>query len=455
MKLFKNLTRISTILLGFLISTGLHAEIITSKGTRSGNEVTFQLEAGTAHISTPDGNSVLVWGFGDATAGTPVQYPGPTLEVNEGDIVHIELFNTLDVATSIVFPGQSNISATAIDGALPGVEGLLADLEAAPVSDATNASIIRYTFTASHPGTFQYHSGTNADLQVEMGLLGAIIVRPSGYVKWTGSTNPNNPFAGNGRQRAYGHAQSRYHREYLFFMTEMDVRVHRKVEDGHAADVDSTIHFPVYWFLNGRAAPDTLLPANVDYLPHQPYNCFPRMHPGEKLLMRVIGGSRDFHPFHHHGNHARMIAKNGRVLTTSPDTPVPDLSFEHFTVQSAPGDTADSLFTWTGAGLGFDVYGNQPGDPILPGEHAPDHGKPLPVLLPEGLDLAFGGFWPGSPFLGNSGSLPPGEGGLNPNGGYTFMWHSHTEKELCNNDVFPGGLMSMLVIEHPDVEIVE
>jgi len=48
--------------------------------------------------------------------------------------------------------------------------------------------------------------------------------------------------------------------------------------------------------------------------------------------------------------------------------------------------------------------------------------------------------------LGTLGSLPPGEGGLNPHGGYAYMWHSHTEKELTNFDIFPGGLMTMLVI---------
>jgi hypothetical protein len=51
------------------------------------------------------------------------------------------------------------------------------------------------------------------------------------------------------------------------------------------------------------------------------------------------------------------------------------------------------------------------------------------------------------------GSLPPGEGGLNPEAGFAYMWHSHTEKELVNNDIFPGGMMTMLIIEAPWVTI--
>ena len=57
------------------------------------------------------------------------------------------------------------------------------------------------------------------------------------------------------------------------------------------------------------------------------------------------------------------------------------------------------------------------------------------------------GYPSGSPYLGVFGALPPGDGGLNPNAGFTFMWHSHNEVELTNDDIFPGGIMTMLVIE--------
>ena len=91
-------------------------------------------------------------------------------------------------------------------------------------------------------------------------------------------------------------------------------------------------------------------------------------------------------------------------------------------------------------------------DPVTH-EYCPDHGKDFPVVLPEKLDLAFGGWWSGSPYLGSLGALPPGEGGLNPNGGFSFMWHSHTEKELTNYDIFPGGMLTMMIIEAYYVQI--
>ena len=79
--------------------------------------------------------------------------------------------------------------------------------------------------------------------------------------------------------------------------------------------------------------------------------------------------------------------------------------------------------------------------------------KPFPVILPNQQDLTFGGYYSGSPFLGVFGALPPGQGGLNLNAGYFHMWHSHTEKELINNDIFPGGMMTMVIIEPPGVPI--
>ena len=85
-----------------------------------------------------------------------------------------------------------------------------------------------------------------------------------------------------------------------------------------------------------------------------------------------------------------------------------------------------------------------------PGEYAPDHGKPFPVKLPIDQDLTFGQMYSGSPFLGTSGILPPGEGGFNP-GGFMYMWHSHNEKEIVNNNIFPGGMLTLvLVLQEPE-----
>src|SRR5882762_8739297 len=142
----------------------------------------FNLTAQAAYISQPDGAMIYSWGYGCSSApsgfapaaisGTcsTMQVPGPTLIVTEGQTVTVNLINSLPNSagnTSILFPGFQ-VTATL------GVQGLLTR-EATRVAGTT---AVRYTFVASSPGTHAYYSGTQSDLQVEMGLYGAIIVLP-------------------------------------------------------------------------------------------------------------------------------------------------------------------------------------------------------------------------------------------------------------------------------------
>jgi FtsP/CotA-like multicopper oxidase with cupredoxin domain len=411
------------------------------------------LTARAGHVETPDGASWLMWGY--AKDGDKAQYPGPTLIVPQGTTVTINLGNELDEPVSIVFPGH-------VATATGGQAGLL-------TREAPPAGSVTYTFQAAHPGTYIYHSGTRPELQIEMGLVGAIIVRPTGF-------NPAAP-------QAYAHADSRYDREFLFLLSEMDPLIHDTIELHGVAALASQERFTrwrsVYWFINGRNAPDTMLAAFDSNLPNQPYNAFPRMHPGERVLLRVVGGGRQIHPFHTHGNHAQIIARDGRLLESAPGLGA-DLSHAVFTIQNAPGETVDAIFEWTGKDLGFDAYGTGPDHPhtcsdaacpdttpvdgrhdgtgaacydSVTHEYCPDHGKIFPVTLPDIQQVDLGPFYSGSPFLGVAGFLPPSHVSFNPNAGYAFMWHSHTEKELTNFDIFPGGMMTMLIIEAAGVPI--
>ncbi len=395
---------------------------------------TFDLVAKSDSISMPDGKSIFIWGYANGAAAR-AQYPGPTLIVNQGDTINVNLTNTLPVPVSIVFPGHEvTASGGTQDGAL--------------TRETTNGgAAVTYTFKATHAGTYHYHSGTNPDLQSEMGLVGAIIVRPYGF-------NPAVP-------RAYG-AGTEYHHEYLFLMTEMDYRIHDVIELNGAVNGMAilqntnylTDYFPSNWFLNGRGFSDTLLANYSPLMPTQPYSALPLVHPGEKLLMRVIQAGREVHPFHHHGQHARIIARDGRLLESAPGAGT-DLSQEVFEIDPGQGETVDAIFTWTGQNQGWDIYGTAPHDCVdgdLDGfddttsEWCADHGKPLPVVLPGTSQTTIGVLYSGSPFLGSMGTLPPGEGGLNPWAGFAFIWHSHNEKELLNIGIYPGGMITFVII---------
>jgi hypothetical protein len=59
----------------------------------------------------------------------------------------------------------------------------------------------------------------------------------------------------------------------------------------------------------------------------------------------------------------------------------------------------------------------------------------------------------GSPFLGSTGGVPVGAGRLGSGGAFFHMFHSHNEREIINFGVFPGGMMTMVVIEPWNVSI--
>ena len=245
-----------------------------------------------------------------------MQYPGPTLIADQGQEVVVNLTNQLPVSVSILFPGQSILATGGIDGEL--------------AREAPPGQTVTYRFQATNPGTFVYYSGTDPELQVEMGLVGALIVRPA-----------------LGASFAYDDPSTGFDIENLFLLTEMDPVIHDQAADGDFAAIDHSARFAVYWFINGRNAPDTMLPHGVPWLPTQPYGAMAHMRPGERLLMRVVNAGLDLHPLHHHGNHARVVAVNGTLLESQPGAG-PDLSHEVFTIQTVPGETVDALFEWTG-----------------------------------------------------------------------------------------------------------
>jgi hypothetical protein len=144
-----------------------------------------------------------------------------------------------------------------------------------------------------------------------------------------------------------------------------------------------------------------------------------------------------------------------------------DLAELAFSVLSAPGRTSESIYTWTGKELGWDIYGD-PNNPATAHactdgngdgyddatwEWCEDHGVPPPVEIPAIQEWDAGPFYSGSPFLGQKGPLPPGLGSMNVDGSFFHIFHSHVEKEMTTNDVFPGGMMTFTVVVPPGTPI--
>ncbi len=224
-----------------------------------------------------------------------------------------------------------NVTATG------GVTGLLTQ-EAAPGGTVT------YTFTATTPGTRAYYSGTQGDLQVEMGLYGAIIVLPQGSGQRHAACSTGGLHASNTpsrrrigakrisgwRHAAYDHPKTCYDREYLFQFSEIDPNIHSQAlaqvtaragctagAAGCSLEVPTEPYHPAYFMINGRSMPDDMDPNYASEYPHQPYNGNPHMHPGEQVLLRIIGQGRWQHPFHEHANHVRILARDGNLILSS------------------------------------------------------------------------------------------------------------------------------------------
>ena len=487
---------------------------------------TFNLTAQPAYITQPDGQMVYSWGYGcngaptgfapAAISGTfcnSMQVPGPTLIVTEGQTVTINLLNGLPSAagnTSILFPGFQVASSG-------GVAGLLTQ-EAAPGGTVT------YTFTASSPGTRAYYSGTQGDLQVEMGLYGAIIVLPKTIPAacTSGLAAANLAVEGNWGEHdfrlapaAYDHAKTCYDREYLFQFSEMDNNIHTQASaqviartgctagaPGCSLQVPTEPYHPTYFLINGRSMPDDMDSNYAAEYPHQPYNGNPHMHPGEQVLIRVIGQGRWQHPFHEHGNHVRILGRDGNLILsqTDPNSLAGPLLF---TTTTTPGLAFDGIFYFTGRGLNWDMYGHNPKSsdskatlPCVPDtngyntgvaaqsqinyfEWCQDHFKPVqvapfgdvasggPVTLPDPNLFTNGSWYGGSPYLGpdattravgSTGTTPPSGTIANSpttEAGFAYMWHSHNEREITTDNAFPGGMLMMMLVDSREFVIDE
>lgn len=365
-----------------------------------------------------------MWGF--ANQGGQFQYPGPTIRVKAGDVVTVNLVNNgIPEPVSMVFFGQDTHQAPVYETV--GDNRTLRSMGAEAIS---RSFAVSYTFTATNPGTYYYQSGTNVHKQIDMGLTGLLIVDP----------DPLGDFP----LSAYGTADSQYDNEFFLLMSAIDPVQHQRVELG--LPYQATEYLPAYWFLNGRAYPDTLKNNNAFDLPAQPMSALVMIRAAQKNLFRVVTFDRDMHPLHQHGENATIIAHNGRLRQSSPAAGVADLANSVNTESTHSGETFDGIYIWVNKDMGWDVYGHPPGARD-PNEDSADHNKPLPVNIPPDANLIWGDMYGGSPYLGMTGPLPVSHVQANMEGANIMMFHSHHEVEIQNFDLGgPGGMMTHIMI---------
>ncbi len=246
------------------------------------NTRTCELWATTGTISLTGWPNVPIWGytFNDPGLGGTAELPGPAIIANEGETLVVILHNNLSETTGLSFVGQS------IPPDLVGI---------APGGMAT------YTITSLAAGTFLYEAAPlpQAQHQVAMGLVGALIVRPAGA-----------PL------QAYASLGTAFQDEALVVLTELDPSLNFAA---NPATFDMRLYQPLLYLINGAvhpAIPDVFTTA------------------GNTLLLRYINAGLQPHTISLLGLDQRLIAMDGypRAFTR-----------RMVGMNIAPGQTQDAL----------------------------------------------------------------------------------------------------------------
>ncbi|MCP4430872.1 MAG: hypothetical protein GY806_07840 [Gammaproteobacteria bacterium] len=151
--------------------------------------------------------------------------PGPRIIVGDNkDGLDITLYNTLPRTTSLVIPGT--------------MKGMKPQYFTAPDGtsrvrsfdhEVDNGQSRTYKWKNLQPGSYMYHSGTNPQVQVQMGLYGAVTDNLATGVGGAGTAYPGQTFD----------------QEVILFYSEIDRAIHDAVDAGeyNTTDMKSTIDY--------------------------------------------------------------------------------------------------------------------------------------------------------------------------------------------------------------------
>lgn len=260
---------------------GLLAVLSTALIIRSAGAVTFDLAAGSYEKTLPDMVTVEMWGY--ALSGDSYSSPGPVLTVPPGDsTLTINLTNNLTVPTSLVIPGLPAGLNPVFHPAGSPYEGRVRSL----TTETMPGDTVSYTWTNVRPGTFLYHSGTQMQIQVQMGLSGAV----------RQDFSPG---------QAYSDPATQYQNEVVLVFSEIDTVIHDAVRDGNYGP-DGTVtsavdYWPAYFLINGESFQTGQAP-------------LPAGNVNQKTLVRFLNAGLKTHIPVFHNYYVSILADDGNLL---------------------------------------------------------------------------------------------------------------------------------------------
>ena len=290
----------------------------------------FFLRAAAVTNTMPDGTNVVQWGFArDSAFGArdgAVTVPGPILLVLPGDnVLTIRLDNDLPEPISIVINGQFTTSAAPAPVRHPDGRVRSFTHETPP----GNTTPVTYTWSPVRPGTYLYLSGSHPQVQVPMGLYGALKKDTNNGVAYPGAS---------------------YATDVLLLFSEIDPALNAAVATGN--------------FGAGKARPSALgYEAKYFLINGIPYtNGAPPIRggdPGKTNLIRLLNASLETHVPVLNGAYLSLIAQDGNLR------PYPKNSYA---VPLPPQKTIDALLVAPAAGT-YALYDRRLG--LVSGNHVP------------------------------------------------------------------------------------
>lgn len=278
-------------------------------GISNAANITVDLEVKWRQLVLPNasgGTSAIgMWGFIYTNTPWLPWAPGPTLRLNEGDNLTINLKNNLaNDAVSIVIPGQTTTGSPVI-----GLDGRVRSFTS---EAATGGGLASYTWSNLKAGTYLYQSGSHPALQVPMGLYGALIV-DSATVGAAYTPTANN-------------SDTAYTGEVVLLYSEIDRNHHADLRTAKPLN-----YIPEYYLVNGR--------------PYE-YGTTPAIAAGainQNTLVRFLNAGLKTHvPTLLNTAHMKVIAEDGNLYPYAK---------QQYSVMLPAGKTIDAIWHPTSEGV--------------------------------------------------------------------------------------------------------
>ena len=451
------------------------------------------------------------------------QFPAPAIYAVKNDVVEIRLKN-LGVNANPLAPNDPHsihLHGLDVDAANDGVPET--SVGAVPANLCNNGSsdttapydcdgnggsapgagnVIVYMFTALTPGTTMYHCHQEADIHVQMGMYGALVIYdtndPAGDANSTlcsgglmgGVQCGKGPGSGvGGIYNGY-----RYDKDVIMLLSELDSDYHWSEEGTYAAKQtlgltnDGTKpwnpvdYSPEYWYINGLSFPNTIgvnnaginmtnwLQVHPEYDPlikgsiskaSWAASQYGITNPGEKVLLRMINMGFETQPMHIHGYHLKVLGNDQRPWTwankvTWGKPTAFDQGLEKNTILIGSGETYELLLDM-GQQSSQSTYADTSMSRFYDGSPACKASLDTLSIAYPSTNTPVTNKATGCPAIPDAGD-PTNIGTHEYIGGPTvtgavglggsvqlFPFHNHDDYKATNNGAYPGGMFTMVV----------